>query len=146
MKYKKNPKIFGIFFIRRYDKKGNRTSGNVISWSDSAGARQQLDIFSWGHDLSRVQDYRLCCENRGRVNQQHKVFQELGREIWSEVTVINTLKFKVLTNGPRKSTSMIFLQFQSFFQKICFLKAISATRKRKTEAATFAEQAIVTMN
>ena len=77
---------------------------------------------------TRGYEVKIGVESTGNT----RYFKSQVEKAGAEVTVINTLKFKVINESTKKQINMMLRQFQNFFQKTCFQKAIFATRKLKT--------------
>ena len=76
---------------------------------------------------TRGYEVKIGVESTGNT----RYFKSQVEKAGAEVTVINTLKFKVINESTKKQINMMLRQFQNFFQKTCFQKAIFATRKLK---------------
>ena len=77
---------------------------------------------------TRGYEVKIGVESTGNT----RYFKSQVEKAGAEVTVINTLKFKVINESTKKQINMMLRQFQNFFQKTCFQKAIFVTRKLKT--------------
>lgn len=73
-------------------------------------------------------DVKIGVESTGNT----RFFKNQIEKAGAEVTVINTLKFKVINESAKKKLiSMMLQRFLNFFQRICFRKAIFVEKRQR---------------
>ena len=73
-------------------------------------------------------DVKVGVESTGNT----RFFKNQIEKAGAEVTVINTLKFKVINESAKKKLiSMMLQRFLNFFQRICFRKAIFVEKRQR---------------